>query len=209
MNILEAIEGRRSIRRFKTDPIPREDIEKMVYAASMAPSGGNMQPWHFLAINNSHCRDEIAHIIHDEGVAFFRNFFKHTPRKYILPSLVFSKAPLLFVVLIKSLSLERDPCFCAFQEKYNIRDRDIDRYGGFVDVQSVAAAIQNLLLTAYDLGYGSCWLRVPYYSKNHLEEFLDVKKPWEILALIPVGLPDHNPSLPLRRPVEKVLTYID
>jgi len=78
-----------------------------------------------------------------------------------------------------------------------------------VSVQSVAAAIENLLLTACDLGYGSCWLRVPYYAKDHVEEFLEVEKPWEMLALIPVGIPDQNPLRPSRKPVEKILTYID
>lgn len=209
MDVTEAIRGRRSIRRFKTDPVSREDIEKMIYAASMAPSGGNVQPWHFLAIVNAHYRDEMARIIHDEGVAFFRDSSKGVPIKNILPSLVFSRAPLVFVVLVRFRSLEDDPFFSTFQREHHIRDRDIDRYGGFIEIQSTAAAIENLLIAAYDLGYGSCWLRVPFYAKDHLERFLNVEKPWEILALVPVGVPDQTPSLPSRRPVEEILTYIN
>ncbi|MBU7029948.1 MAG: nitroreductase family protein [Theionarchaea archaeon] len=209
MNLTEAIERRHSIRRFTADPVPHEDIEKMVCAASLAPSGGNYQPWHFLAIRNLDCRDGMVRIIHDECIAFFRRFYKEVPKRYILPSLVFSTAPLVFVVLVTPFPLEKDTCFSSFRKQKDLCGRNIDRYGGFVSVQSVAAAIENLLLTACDLGYGSCWLRVPYYAKDHVEEFLEVEKPWEMLALIPVGIPDQNPLRPSRKPVEKILTYID
>lgn len=208
MDLQDTIKRRRSIRRFKPDPVPTTDIEKMVYAASLAPSGGNFQPWHFLAVTDPHKRDGIAKIVHDEGVALSRRMSEKPSLPSLVASLVFSKAPVVFVVLVEPFPLENDPFFSAFQKEQNITGRHIDRYGGFVNVQSVGAAIQNLLLTAYELGYGSCWLRIPYYAKDSLEAFLEVKPPWEILALIPVGIPDHKPTMPPRKPVQKILTYV-
>jgi len=209
MDLLDAIKGRRSIRRFKPDPVPRSDIEKMVHAASLAPSGGNLQPWRFLAVTDSEIRDQMVTIIHDEGIAFFSSILEEVPPRLILPSLVFSKAPLVFVVLVAHFLLERDEFFSEFQRQHNIQGAAVERYGGFVSAQGGGAAIQNLLLTAYALGYGSCWLRIPYYAKDRLEEFLNVEKPWEILALVPVGIPDHSPTPPPRKPVDEILTYIE
>ncbi|MGC1119704.1 MAG: nitroreductase family protein [Candidatus Methanofastidiosia archaeon] len=209
MDFQVVINERRSIRRFKPDPIPREDIEKMVHAASMAPSGGNLQPWQFIAVIDHECRDEMRRIIHDKGVAFFKQTGNKSAIRCIAPSLVFSTAPLVFVVLVMPFPLERDPNFRIFQEERALKDRAIDRYGGFVSVQSAGAAVQNLLLTAFDRGYGSCWIRIPYYAHDELEKLLNIKEPWEILALVPVGIPDHNPSPPPRKSIQKILTYIE
>ncbi|MBU6996980.1 MAG: nitroreductase family protein [Theionarchaea archaeon] len=209
MDLQVVIRERRSIRRFKSDPVPRKDIEKMIHAASLAPSGGNLQPWRFIAITNKGYRDEMRRIIHDEGVAFFNHTDNKSAARRIASSLVFSTAPLVFAVLVMPFSLERDPNFRIFQEERALRDRAIDRYGGFVSVQSVGAAVQNLLLTALDCGYGSCWVRIPYYAHDELERLLNIHEPWEILALVPVGIPDHNPDSPPRKSVQQILTYIE
>ena len=101
MNLDDAIRGRRSIRRFKPDPVLDAHIKKMVYAASLAPNGGNYQPWHFLAVTSKECRDEMARLVHDEGVAFFRSISERVPLRAIVASLVFSTAPLVFCALMK------------------------------------------------------------------------------------------------------------
>lgn len=206
MELQNALRGRKSIRRFKPDPVPTSDIEKMVYAASLAPSGGNMQPWHFVAVTDTQKRDEMVHIVHDEWVALSRKMPKRSPRS-LVASLVFSNAPLVFVVLMIPFPLEKDPFFSLFLKERGITG-SIDRYGGFVNVQGTAAAIQNLLLTAHELGYGACWLRVPYYAKDRLEQYLDVEPPWEILALIPVGIPDHDSKKPDRKSVKEILAIV-
>lgn len=50
MDISQAISQRRSIRRFEDKPVPRELIEKILYAATLAPSGKNAQPWRFIVL---------------------------------------------------------------------------------------------------------------------------------------------------------------
>lgn len=205
MELQDTIRKRKSIRRFKPDPVPTSAIEKMVYAASLAPSGGNMQPWHFVAVTDTQKRDEMVQIVHDEWVALSLKA-PQSPRS-LVASLVFSQAPLVFVVLMSPFPLEKDPLFQLFKKERGITGC-IERYGGFVNVQSTAAAVQNIVLTAYELGYGACWLRVPYYAKDKLEQCLNVMSPWEILALIPVGIPDHNPTKPPRKSVKDILTIM-
>jgi len=52
MDVFEAIKGRRSVRRYKPDAVPKELVEEILDAARWAPSGGNIQPWKFIVINN-------------------------------------------------------------------------------------------------------------------------------------------------------------
>ena len=50
ISVFEAIYNQRQFTRYKSDPVPRDVIEKIIDAATKAPSGGNKQPWHFVAI---------------------------------------------------------------------------------------------------------------------------------------------------------------
>lgn len=60
MNVLEAIKGRRSIRAFKSDDLPKETVEKLVEAARWAPSAGNIQPWEFIIIRKPEIKRKLA-----------------------------------------------------------------------------------------------------------------------------------------------------
>ncbi|MEM2094213.1 MAG: nitroreductase family protein [Candidatus Bathyarchaeia archaeon] len=52
MDVFEAIKKRRSVREFTGSPIPKEDLEKIVDAGRLAPSGGNRQPWEFIVVTD-------------------------------------------------------------------------------------------------------------------------------------------------------------
>ncbi|MDH5770927.1 MAG: nitroreductase family protein [Candidatus Bathyarchaeota archaeon] len=54
--LLEAIRNRRSVRAFKRDSIPKEQIEKILEAGRWAPSGINSQPWEFIVVNKKDLR---------------------------------------------------------------------------------------------------------------------------------------------------------
>jgi len=60
MNVLEAIETRRSVRKYSTDPIPPEVMRRMRQALRYAPSACNFQPWHFVLITDEHLRRQVA-----------------------------------------------------------------------------------------------------------------------------------------------------
>ena len=59
IGVFEAIYNQRQFTRYKPDPVPREAIEKIIDAATKAPSGGNKQPWHFLAVTEKHLIEKI------------------------------------------------------------------------------------------------------------------------------------------------------
>ncbi|MHA1210971.1 MAG: nitroreductase family protein [Candidatus Heimdallarchaeota archaeon] len=59
MDVMEAIMTRRSIRKFKKDPVPKELVDKMLKAAMQAPSAGNRQPWHYVVITDREKLDKV------------------------------------------------------------------------------------------------------------------------------------------------------
>lgn len=75
------------------------------------------------------------------------------------------------------------------------------------DLQSVGAAIQNLALAAYARGYGVCWMTAPMLARDELEKILEVQQPWQLAALIPMGVPAETPKPRPRRAAAEVLTF--
>jgi nitroreductase len=88
MDCLEAIKTRRSIRKFKTEPVPEEILEQILEAAMFAPSAGNEQPWQFVVLDQREMLDEAARINPNAAMA--------------------KKAPLA-VMVCGDLSLEKHP----------------------------------------------------------------------------------------------------
>jgi nitroreductase len=67
------------------------------------------------------------------------------------------------------------------------------------NIQSVAAAIQNLLLSAYADGLGACWMTGPVHVAVQINEFLSICDKI-LVAIIPIGYPDESPPFPKRKP---------
>ena len=64
--LFEAMYSQRSITRFKPGPVPREAIDRILEAATKAPSGGNRQPWHFLVVTDRDLIDRVGRIYREE-----------------------------------------------------------------------------------------------------------------------------------------------
>jgi nitroreductase len=60
MDVFEAVQERRSIRAYQDKPVPRETLEKILEAARLAPSAGNAEPWHFIAVTSSEKRKALS-----------------------------------------------------------------------------------------------------------------------------------------------------
>lgn len=68
MDVFEAIQSRRSVRKYKSDSIPSEDLHKILEAARLAPSAGNRQPWRFILVRDVEKKRALA------GVANHQTF---------------------------------------------------------------------------------------------------------------------------------------
>lgn len=60
MDLFETVEKRRSIRKFRPNPIPDKDLKKILEAGRLAPSGGNRQPWSFIVVRKPETKKKLA-----------------------------------------------------------------------------------------------------------------------------------------------------
>jgi nitroreductase len=76
-------------------------------------------------------------------------------------------------------------------------------------LQSVSAAIQNMLLMVHALGYGSCWMTGPLVAQEAFEKLLGFGKEKSIVALLPIGVPAESPPARSRKPLEEMMRVIE
>lgn len=235
MEFQKVLEMRQSIRRFKEGDVKNEDIKEMIFAASIAPSGKNIQNWHFVVIKDRTILEEIAATIeaknscivaemrkiNEEKATRFEKFCKNF-------TLFFLKAPVLVVALTK----EYIPS--GYLEYKLINGEDGVNWEQFGDIesinrklkydknpgmQSLGAAIENFTLKAVDLGYGSCWLTSANYAADEIEEILKEsgrmdKKVFQeegyfMGAMVALGIPEEGTNKsPKKKQVDEISTFI-
>lgn len=184
METRDCLLTRRSIRKYRSDPIPDAVLTEILEAGVFAPSAINLQHWYFVAVRTPEKRQELLEIM--GGVADkFRPVLKER----------FAKHPEAVVETDSFLkSLGGAPvCVLAFLLKDDYPDRD----GA---MQSVSAAIENILLAAWDKGIGSCWLSAAQrmgFGPALGEKYAPGKG--EFVAAITLGYPDAAPKMPPRR----------
>lgn len=208
MDLFAAVRTRRSIRKFKPDPIPEDDIARIVQAAAEAPSAGNRQMWKFLVVTNRQIiermreavlrkLDEIASLPEAEG---FREKL-HQAKGY---STFFADAPVTIVVLGERYRSAVEEVL----ERAGVTQWEIDALRQRPDLQSIGGAIQTLCLAAHALGYGTCWMSAPCIAGKEIKEILAVEPRWEVVALVPLGVPDESPQARPRKPLQEVLEFV-
>ncbi|MBW2035961.1 MAG: nitroreductase family protein [Deltaproteobacteria bacterium] len=181
MDLYEAIRGRRSIRRFKPNRVPKEILEKIFEIAIWAPSGMNLQNWYFVVVTGER-KDALVEIA-SKGYSYIEPVLKD----------VFAEKPPVVEFTKKFFArLGGAPVIIlAYFEPTREREE--------TSIQTVAAAIQNLLLAAHAEGLGTCWMTGPVHVADQINEFLDIRDK-TLVAIIPIGYPDESPRAPKRKP---------
>ncbi len=170
MEVIEAIRGRRSIRRFKPREIEPEKVEVLKDALIWAPSAGNLQSRRFYFVFNPGVKRGLAR------AALAQRFIEEAP---------------LVVVGCGDLRIGR-----------YYGERGINLYC----IQDLSCSIQNLMLTAFDLGLGSVWVGAFY--EDEVKGVLSLPDNLRPLAIVPIGYPAHNPAPPGRVSVDEAVVEI-
>jgi coenzyme F420-0:L-glutamate ligase/coenzyme F420-1:gamma-L-glutamate ligase len=180
MELQEAIHTRPSIRHYRNQPISQEVIDQLLEAATWAPSAHNRQPWRFAVITTQAAKDRLADTMSerlrsdrsrdgDPIEAIDRDVNRSRER--------ITSAPVVIVACLSMIDMDHYP-----DDRRNSMERAMA-------MQSVAASIQNLLLTAHDLGLGACWMCAPLFCPEVVRTALDLPDDWEAQALITIGYP--------------------
>lgn len=212
MKNLEFIYNRKSVRKFKDNEVPREDIIKMLDAAIHAPSPKNQQTWHFVVIQNSELINKIGDIVEKNHTNLAEMAKVEKQRKLMMTLLpyytCFKNAPVLVVVYSKEYYMIEETIL-----RDNNASEEVLNELRFPNsaAQGVGAAIENFLLAATELGYGTCYMTGPTHAKKEIEELIGFEKEgYELMSMISLGVAeDDTPKQPPRKPLEEVVTFID
>lgn len=185
METREALAGRRSVRLYRKDlPVSQEDLTAILDSACMAPSAINLQHWYFVVLRSAEAMSDFKAImrrVSDKFHPILKDRFAKNPEtirdtETFLSSL--GGAPV---------------CILAFFLKNDYPDRD----GA---MQSVSAALENLMLAAWDRGLGTCWMSAPQrmgFGPEIQERFAPDKG--EFVAAVTLGYPEKVGPMPRRR----------
>ena len=169
--LMDVVINRRSVRVFKSDPVPDEMLNQIVKAASLAPTGNNTQPMEIVAVRNKAVIHEIETIIGE----------------FFLPPMTQRfDAPAMLVVL-------GDPRFCTAYPEGFVRQRILH--------SSLCLAVENIFLAIAALGLGSVWKEVPPSAAVRIKELLKIPQVFELLTVLPLGFPGkgHREKRPKRK----------
>lgn len=205
----ELVSRRRSIRKYKSDPLPEAWIEAMLQCAHQAPSPSNSQPVVFVRIDSQHHRNNLHHTLADghkqliarhkaeNGPARLRNWI-NAYRRYA--EFMFT-APVLLAVGVR----HGIGGFASKLEAAGLRPDD-GRQQCDLDI-TVGLALNGLLLKAQELGVGSCILTAPLVFIEDVEALLGLEKIC-IRSFVTLGLADETPSPPQRRSLSETVKVI-
>lgn len=189
IGLFEAMHTQRAIRYFKPDPVPKEAIDKILEAASKAPSGTNRQMWHFIVVQDDELRGKLADIYRRAGRNALPNLqWLQDVNPRILRSAThlvehLDDAPVLLLACIE--------------------------HGGSTNLvtgSSIYPAVQNILLSARGLGLGSVLTTFHKQYEDEVREIFGIPENVETAALLPIGYPAdgvrYGPTR--RKPMEEV-----
>lgn len=178
--IYSTIQGRRSIRRYTEQPVPPDLVNRLLEAATWAPSAHNRQPWRFAVLNTPEVRTQLAAAMGEQLRADLTAdgaapelIERDVSRSYSR----ISGAPLAIVVCLSMADMDRYPDARRNEAEY------------LMAVQSVAMAAQNLLLAAHAEGLGACWMCAPLFCPDVVRQTLHLPADWQPQALITLGYP--------------------
>lgn len=183
MELMDAIKGRRSVRKFTDEPVPREVIDKLVEAAMWAPSGQNLQPWYFVVLTK---KEDLSFLFSELGTTAFSERKRLEERFKSHPEIVEETMEFM------SAMGGAQTIVLAFLNKPNYSE---DMY--LSCVESVAAAMQNMVLMAYAEGVASCWVEAVCRAGDALRERF-APEHGQLIGGIILGYPAMEPR-PIKR----------
>ena len=192
--MLEGIRTTRAIRRFRSDPVDPELIRKVVEAGTFAPSGGNRQPWIFIAVTDAERRRWIAER--------YRKAFE----AYIAPAIEAAKDPAYSKTKRSNMESALALAHSLHEVPVHLVVAGWTRRGQ-PQLQALYPAIQNVLLACRAVGLGACLTNVHLAFAREVDDYLGLPENRPSSALIPIGWPKIPYKKPKRKPVESSLFW--
>jgi F420 biosynthesis protein FbiB-like protein len=195
---LDALYTRRSIRRYTDQPIDRALIDATLKGAAHAPSAHHRQPWRFAAVTSANAKHKLALAM---GARLRADRLADGDSPDVIEADVarsrarITSAPAVILACLTMSDMDTYPDARRSQAEH------------VMAIQSVAAAIQNLLLAAHTLGLGACWMCAPLFAPEAAREALGLPADWEPQALVTLGYPAQEAKPKTVQPLESRVVY--
>jgi nitroreductase/ketosteroid isomerase-like protein len=188
--LFETIKSRRTVRKFKSEPVPEDHLLKILDAARFAATAGNQQPWKFLvirdrrkldALEEAACswileeREKTAKLPEDKRIGIRQKL------REVLKNVL--SAPVYVAVLVDSQS--------EYPE-YNVTDGTL--------------AMGNLMIAARALGYGTGFF-TSYFPGARMKGFFNIPGRYDLICFTPIGVPEEWPPAPAKKNLEDLVIF--
>jgi coenzyme F420-0:L-glutamate ligase/coenzyme F420-1:gamma-L-glutamate ligase len=190
------IRTRRSIRRYRPEPVAPEVLQRILEAGTWAPSAHNRQPWRFVVLVEATQREALAttmgNLLRASRTADgddAADIEGDVARSYA--RITGAAAAIVAFLTLEDMDVYPDPTRSRAEE--------------LMAVQGVAMAVQNILVAAHAEGLGACWMCAPLFCQEEVGAALGVPAHWRAQALLTLGVPASKGKPPVRRPVDEVL----
>jgi len=195
MELIKAIEDRRSIRKFKEDKVSKQLITKLIEAARLAPSGVNIQPARYVVIKSKEARAKLNECTQLSFVVNAPVVIACCVDLQSMNDTQIRVKELIDANAFADTTLESK----GKEEKISMDEAAIKAYLNL----NVAIAIEHIALRAVDLGLGTCWVMM--FDHEKAKKILSLEDKYEIVALLPVGYPDQDPKQRPRLPLNDLI----
>jgi len=205
MELKQAIEKRASIRTFTDELVPVKELKELVRRAGLAPSVNNFQPWRFYAITNKQIMNKLATKVSEKIKQLPENrsiASKNVKSQVEWFATFFENAPAVIAMAMEDYE-------SVLEKGVHLSHEEINKLRNFPDMQSAGAAIQNMLLSAVDLGYGACWLSAPMMAKEDLETILNIENPYHLIAFVAVGKASKDLQSKPKKSLDEIFLLIE
>jgi nitroreductase len=199
LNTKEAIEKRRSIRKYKPDSIPDEHIRELLNSAQLAPSGSNAQPWRFKIVKEANVKAKLAEAAYDQS------FIAQAPVVIVCCADIqgYLDGTISGAQDLGKIGAIEDRIVTILQGKAeNLKTIDRNELGPRI-AANVAIAIEHIVLRALDFGLGSCWVRL--IDERKVKELFRWSDNIYVVALLPIGYPAELPKARKRLKLNEIL----
>jgi F420 biosynthesis protein FbiB-like protein len=193
------LHSRRSIRRFRPDPVPVAVIRRILETATYAPSAHNDQPWRFAVLTTADTKNHLAE-------AMTADFRRDLEKDGLLETAIAARlerarrriheAPVVVILCMDATGMNSYPDPKRQQAEMTMA------------VQSTALAGLQLLLAAHAEGLGGVWTCGPLFTLETVRAALDLPATWQPQAMLFIGYPAESPSIPEHKPLAQVALFM-
>jgi len=185
MNAYEAITSRRSLRQLTRVPVAKPLMQKLLYAAVLAPAPHHTKPWRFVHLETEGSRKRLAEAM---GAAWRVDLERDGVSEVQIAKLLARSERQ--IVAAPALILA-----CAVAEGLRTWPDHVRRRAEFrMAVQSIGCAMENIMVAANAEGLASYWISAPLFCPDAARDALDLPDEFEPQALVAIGYPAGDPK---------------